>query len=117
MMQDESATTVSQDVDQLQFGEGIGAEDLWFSRQGKDLEIDLLGSDDHLSLQDWFTTVGERVGSFDLSSGEILVASNVQQLVDAMAGFDAGASDSETSGFNQAPASVQAVIATSWEVA
>jgi len=105
------------DIDTLSFGDGIDKEDLWFERKGKDLEIDIIGSDDHLSLEGWFTTRGERVGTIELASGERLVAGNVQQLIDAMAGFDPEAGDIDTGAYGDRRESVQSVIAASWQAA
>ena len=99
------------------FGDGFDKEDIWFERVGQDLEIDVIGTDEQLSLEDWFTTSGERVGVIELASGETLVAGNVQQLIDAMAGFDPEAGRSDSPVFRERMDSVQSVIAASWEVA
>ncbi|WP_188750317.1 calcium-binding protein [Marinobacterium zhoushanense] len=109
--------TAPQDADTLGFGEGIGKEDLWFERSGQDLEIDIIGSDDHVSLEDWFAAQGDRVGMIELASGERLVAGNVQQLIDAMAGFDPEAGSIDTNAYGDRRESVQSVIAASWQAA
>jgi Ca2+-binding RTX toxin-like protein len=109
--------TGPQNADRLVFGDGFDKEDIWFERVGQDLEIDVIGTDEQLSLEDWFTTSGERVGVIELASGETLVAGNVQQLIDAMAGFDPEAGRSDSPVFRERMDSVQSVIAASWEVA
>lgn len=75
-------------TDKIAFGAGIDSEDLWFRRSGSDLEVRVLGATDRLTLKDWFggsTTAAGRLDEFELSSGDRLVESRVQSLVDAMA--------------------------------
>lgn len=82
---EEGSDTASTDI--VRFDEGIVADDLWFSRQGDDLRVDIIGTDDSLYVNDWYTQTNT-VEQFETASGEALLNSQVQQLVDAMSVFD-----------------------------
>jgi Ca2+-binding RTX toxin-like protein len=73
--------------DVLQFGEGIRADQIWFSRSGQDLEIRLVGSADRTTVSGWYDGSGPRIEEFRTASGARLLESQVQQLVEAMAAF------------------------------
>jgi Ca2+-binding RTX toxin-like protein len=100
--------------DQLLFGEGIGIDQLWFRQEGGDLEVSLIGGDDRVSITGWYDDPARRVESFATADGQILLDSQVQVLVDAMAAF---APPSAADG--GLPPSYQAqltpVLAASWQ--
>lgn len=75
-------------VDSLVFGNGIGSSDVWFWQNGDDLSLRVLGSNDEVTLDDWFassTTSSERMDRIETSAGDHVVEANVQSLVNAMA--------------------------------
>lgn len=74
-------------TDTALFANGIDADDIWFSQSGNDLRINLVGTDDRLQINGWFSD-GHGVEQFQTASGDVLLESQVQQLVDAMAVFN-----------------------------
>jgi Ca2+-binding RTX toxin-like protein len=77
--------TTAGNHDILQFGEGIAAEDLWFTRQGSHLTVRLLHSQDTVSVSNWFSNTAYQIEAFKLSDGSALYKDQIQTLVDAMA--------------------------------
>ncbi len=67
--------------------EGVARESLWLSRRGDDLVIDVLGgSTDAITIQDWYANTGQRLDSIQAGSSTLL-ASAVDNLVNAMAAY------------------------------
>jgi Ca2+-binding RTX toxin-like protein len=61
---------------------------LWFSQTGTDLVIDQIGTDNTLTVTNWFTTANAQIEVFyDDATGHQLNASSVANLVSTMAGF------------------------------
>jgi Ca2+-binding RTX toxin-like protein len=76
--------------DVLQLGESITASQLWFRKvnAGADLEIGILGGNDAVVVQGWYTdAAGARIEEIRTASGETLLQSQVDSLVNAMAAF------------------------------
>jgi hypothetical protein len=94
--------------------EGITRENLWFSRRGDDLVIDVLGgSTDAITIQDWYANAGQMVDSIQ-AGGSTLLASAVNTLVNAMATFGAPSGGEIT--LTQAQRDqVNAIIAANWQ--
>jgi Ca2+-binding RTX toxin-like protein len=65
----------------------ITSKQLWFARQGNDLDIQVIGSNgaDDIHVQNWFGGTANRVERIMASDGKTLTASKVQGLVNAMA--------------------------------
>ena len=74
-------------LDVAQFQADIAPEQLWFRRLGSSLEVRVIGSDDRLNISGWYNGSPYRVERFKTSDGKTLLDSQVQNLVDAMAGF------------------------------
>ena len=103
-------------ADKLLFGAGIAEDQLWFARNGNDLEVSVLGAADRATLQGWYASTSNQLDRFELSDGATLAATQVQQLVDAMSVFSAPpASMSELTLAQQQ--SVESVIAANWRSA
>lgn len=73
--------------DRVEFGAGISADQLWFARQGSHLQVSVVGSSDVLYIKDWFTGSQHHVEQFVSADGQVLLDSQVDALVSAMAGF------------------------------
>jgi Ca2+-binding RTX toxin-like protein len=101
------------ETDTVVFGEGIAIDDLWFTQEGNHLRIWVEGTDDWLQINNWYGSGGPKIEEFQSDAGDILLASSVQQLVDAMAVFDPSGS-----GVLNVPQSAQdevaPVIAANW---
>jgi len=97
--------------DLLKLG-GATSRQLWLTRSGKDLSIQILGSKDTVTVQNWFAGSANQVEKITASDGKSLSASKVQALVNAMASFtppaDAASLPTNT------PAAVTKLVASSW---
>ncbi len=74
-------------TDVARFADDIAYDQLWFRKHGNDLEVVVIGTNDMFSLQDWYKGSRYHVEQFRTSDGKTLLDSQVQNLVDAMAGF------------------------------
>ncbi|WP_169715811.1 calcium-binding protein [Pseudomonas indica] len=75
-------------IDTLLFADGVDADQLWFARNGDNLEVSIIGSNDKVTIHSWFWGRDYHVEQFKTSDGKTLQHSQVQTLVDAMAAFD-----------------------------
>lgn len=73
--------------DTLQFLDGIAHDQLWFRRVNTHLEVSIIGTDDTVRLNSWYSSTPMRIDAFETSSGQMLLANQVDQLVEAMAAF------------------------------
>jgi Ca2+-binding RTX toxin-like protein len=83
------SNTPAADTDTLAI-EGVARESLWLSRQGDDLVIDVTGSDDRVTIQDWYASPAQQLDVIQ-AGGSALYANAVDNLVNAMAAFGAPA--------------------------
>ncbi|MER9020438.1 calcium-binding protein [Mesorhizobium sp. M0898] len=84
------------DSDELDFGTGLDANELWFSQQGNDLVISVLGTTDKVTVSNWFAGPGNVVETIKSGDGKVLNHSEVATLVAAMAGFQPATSPGGT---------------------
>ena len=103
-------------ADRLQFGSGITEDQLWFGQNGDDLLVTLRGTggSDTVRVEGWYSDTDNRLGKFQLSDGQVLEATRVQQLVQAMADFSTS-SGSPTSLGDTEQQIVETVIAANWK--
>ncbi|MDK4595617.1 calcium-binding protein, partial [Kingella kingae] len=73
--------------DTLTLGSGIAKQDLWFSRNGRDLTVQVLGQTDSVTVEDWFGIIPRRIETIQTHDGAHLDVSAVQKMVQAMASF------------------------------
>lgn len=100
-------------TDILALGEGIAADQLWFRRTDSDLEISVIGTTDKMTVTYWYINNGYRIEQFKCSDGKVLLGSQVDALVSAMAGFNPPAAG-QTSLPAQYGAQLQPVLAANW---
>jgi len=91
---------------------GATSKQLWLTKSGSNLDIKILGTQDKVTVQDWFASSNNRVEKITAGDGKSLSASKVQALVNAMASFTPPA-DAASLPVNT-PASVTKLIASSW---
>ncbi len=102
--------------DQISLGTGLEEEDVWLFQQDDDLVIQMLGSQDRLTVADWFSGGGtNHVDQIELDSGAYLDGGNVQALVDAMSVFGVDAISMGSISHNSDYDNVQVVIAANWQ--
>ncbi|MET1077467.1 MAG: calcium-binding protein, partial [Pseudomonas sp.] len=105
-----SNTPADQDVLSL---EGITRENLWLSRQGDDLVLDVRGSEDRIRVQDWYVSPAQQLDKVQAGSSA-LYASQVDVLVNAMAAFGAPAGG-EINLTQTQRTQLNTVIAANWQ--
>ncbi|KAA1189459.1 calcium-binding protein [Pseudohalioglobus sediminis] len=66
---------------------GYTPEQLWFSRQDKHLVVDAIGTDDQITLKNWFAGAKHELDAITAGDSRLL-SQQVDVLVDAMAAFD-----------------------------
>ncbi|MBB6343300.1 Ca2+-binding RTX toxin-like protein [Pseudomonas fluvialis] len=101
-------------VDRLEIGDSIDADDLWLERSANDLVIRSLDAQDQVRIADWYSRSSARLEVIQLADGKQLVESQVQSLVNAMAGFGVppGGSVALTTEQRQ---QLDVVLAASWQ--
>jgi len=101
---------------ELQLGAGITADNLWFVRSGSDLEIEVMGTHNTVTVADWFDSTGYQL--HDITAGGLKLDGQVAQLVQAMATYSAGHPGFDPTAVAQAPndAALHAAIASAWHL-
>ncbi len=74
-------------TDVLAFGAGIDSDELWLERTGNDLLIGVLGTNDSVTVKDWYSSSSNQLEKIMLSDGKTLTASEANALVSAMASY------------------------------
>lgn len=76
-------------TDKVVFRPGIDEYQLWFARSGDDLQVNIIGTADSVTIEDWFVNSAKQVDEFRTSDGSmVLEANEVEQLRAAMATFN-----------------------------
>ena len=108
---DQDATQGNTDTLQLN---GINQTDLWFAKQGMDLQIQVLGSTDRLTVKDWYTPgssgTDNQIERIQTADGRTLYNSDVARFVQAMSAF-APPSATQTSWVNGQQSNGQVLLA------
>jgi Ca2+-binding RTX toxin-like protein len=107
-------------ADIVRFGATIDSQDLVISRQVDDLRLAVAGSTDSVTIQNWYTSSANQIETIRAGDGQVLLSSQVDQLIQAMATFtqqtglswDAAAGGAGTA---QDQAGYQAIIAAAWQ--
>jgi Ca2+-binding RTX toxin-like protein len=100
--------------DSLQFGAAIDPLDLVLSRQADDLRIALYGTSDQVTIQDWYSGTANQTELIQAGNGQQLLSNQVDQLIQAMAGFTSQTGLSWEEAVAQRPDDVQAILAANW---
>ncbi len=82
--------------DTLRFTGTVSYAQLWFKQEGNDLVIDVVGGDTVVTLDDWYSNTEDQVDQIETSDGYVLTKNNVNQLVAAMARYEAPALDAQS---------------------
>ncbi len=73
--------------DKVLFGVGVAKDQLWFSREKDDLRVNIIGTQDSFAVEWWYVGSDYRMDKFQTSDGSVLLDSQVENLVNAMAAF------------------------------
>ncbi|MBI5041634.1 MAG: hypothetical protein HZB57_10705, partial [Gammaproteobacteria bacterium] len=103
-------------VDVVRLGGDIAHDQLWFSRSGHDLQIGVIGTEDRMTLQDWYRGAAYQVDEVYAGDGYRLLNDQVDQLVQAMAAFAPPAGGELDLPANYRP-DLDPVIAVNWQAA
>jgi len=101
-------------IDLARFAAGIATDQLWFRHVGNNLEASIIGTSDKLVLQNWYLGSAYHVEQFSTADGKVLLDSQVDSLVQAMAGFAPPAAGQTTLPQNYQTA-LAPVIAANWQ--
>jgi len=101
-------------IDIVQFGKGINPNNLWFERSGYDLTVSIHKTDGRITIKNWYSNTHARIEQFHLANGKMLLESQVQNLVDAMAAFS-GSSSAEGDFISMSKQELDKVIAVNWQ--
>ncbi|WP_374307439.1 calcium-binding protein [Dongia sp.] len=74
-------------ADALLISASVANDQLWFSRNGDDLMVSVVGTDDRATIQGWYTGTDYKLDQVQLADGRYATAVDVEQLVMAMASF------------------------------
>lgn len=113
---DADPATYGQTTDAVQFGADIAHDQLWFTRLGNDLQVQVIGTSDRISVQNWYLGGAYQVEELHAGNGYSLLNTQVEQLVQAMAAFAPPASGelSLSASYRQ---ELEPVIAANWQSA
>ena len=92
---------------------GVSANQIWLRKVSNNLEVSIIGSSDKMTISNWYLGAQYHVEEFKTSDGRTLLDSQVQNLVQAMAGFSPPAAGQTTLPPNYAD-SLSSVIAANW---
>lgn len=101
------------DGDAVVFGDGIGADQLWFQQTANDLLVSIIGEPSSTLILGWFHGSANQVSEFRLSDGNRLLAGQVGNLVSGMAAMTPPASGQLTLS-EQQHQQLDPVIAVNW---
>ncbi len=101
--------------DHLLFRTSINPLDLVLTRQANDLRLSVHGSSDSITIQNWYTSPAtNQIEDIQAGNGQHLVNTQVDQLIQAMAGFSQQSGLTWDQAIDQRPQQVQAVLAANW---
>ncbi|MCV6611754.1 MAG: hypothetical protein OIF55_13350, partial [Amphritea sp.] len=100
-------------TDTLQLGAGIDETDLWFTRDGDSLKVQLIGTEDSVSVENWFAGTQYKLEVIE-TSDSVINTTDIEALVQAMAVFDAPSGAGEVIPQN-VQEQLQPVLAASWK--
>jgi hypothetical protein len=101
---------------ELDLGANITTNQLWFEQKGNNLQVDILGTQDHMTIAGWYSNSYSQLSEIKTADGS-MIDSQIQQLVQAMATYSAA----NNHGFNPTTATamptdptLQATLTASW---
>ena len=101
-------------VDTLQLFAGVSREQVWWRKSGSDLELSIIGTTDKVTVQNWYAGKANHVEQFRTADGKVLLDTQVDQLVNAMAAFAPPAAGQTTLSTAYQTA-LNPVIAANWK--
>ena len=101
-------------VDTLQLFAGVSRDQVWWRKSGSALEMSIIGTTDKVTVQNWYAGKAYHVEQFRTADGKVLLDTQVDQLVNAMAAFAPPAAGQTTLSTAYQTA-LNPVIAANWK--
>jgi hypothetical protein len=100
---------------ELDLGSGIATNQLWFQRNGNDLAIEVMGSQDKITVAGWFNGAGSQLAEIKTADG-MKIDAGLSQLIQAMASYSNTHAGFDPTAVAQAPtdSGLQNAITTNW---
>jgi Ca2+-binding RTX toxin-like protein len=108
---DSDATAGAWDV--AQWDSAVSSNQLWFARTGNDLSVSVIGTSDRLTVQNWYAGSAHQIEQFKAGDGKVLLNTQVDALVSAMAQF-APPPAGQTSLSSTQQSTLSATLAANW---
>ncbi|MBH0182963.1 MAG: hypothetical protein HP490_15150, partial [Nitrospira sp.] len=102
-------------ADRVAYDAGINPLDLVISRQANDLRLSIHGSTDYVTVQNWYTSSSNRTETIQAGNGQVLLSTQVDQLIQAMASFTQQSGLTWDQALDQQPQQVQNILTASWQ--
>jgi Ca2+-binding RTX toxin-like protein len=100
--------------DRLTFGAGVNPINLVLSQQTNNLRLAIHGSSDQASVQNWYTGSANQVETIQAGNGQVLLNTQVDQLIQAMANYSTQSGLTWDQAIDQQPQDVQTILAAYW---
>ncbi len=100
--------------DRMSFASGINPLDLMLSQSANDLRIAVYGSTDQVTISNWYAGAANQIETVQAGNGQQLMSTQVNQLIQAMAGFTQQTGLSWDQAIAQRPQDVQQILAANW---
>ena len=65
----------------------VNESTLWFSKNGNDLNVSVIGTQNGVTIKNWYSDSSAKIEEFYAGTGKLLTAAKVDSLVSAMSGF------------------------------
>ncbi len=102
----------SGNTDVLQFASDVARDQLWFTQSGNDLLVQIIGTTDSVTVKDWYLGSANHAEQIKAAGGgNTLLDSQVQNLVNAMAGLAVPTTTTLSPSYH---AQLDTVIAANW---
>jgi Ca2+-binding RTX toxin-like protein len=104
--------SAASDIDTVAFASDIAFDQLWFQQSAWDLKVTVIGTGTQLTIRNWYSDDAFHVERFKSGDGRTLLDSQVQNLVDAMAGFSVPATTTLAPNYQ---AALVPTLAANWQ--
>jgi Ca2+-binding RTX toxin-like protein len=101
--------------DIVEFVSGTLPEDLIFEHLVNDLRVTINGTSDSITLQNWYLGTEYQIEEFHASDGSVLINTQVDLLIQTMAGISSETGLDWSSAVQQLPEEVNVTLATYWQ--
>ncbi len=99
---------------EIEFGDGITPDKLWFERVANDLRISILGTNDGMTVEGWYLNKHRPLEEIETANGYELEDKKIELLVQAMAAFSPLPGSGNVLP-TEMPQELQATLAAAWE--